>query len=380
MFSRPVIHVVRCIGQRYYSIKPLPPLPPSYISNETADFSDKTPTSSTPIFSQALMSFFHNPIHVGKHFQILDMTFGAGGHTSYILDQFALQGVIGSITVYANDCDPMAHDLAMKMRIERTYENTKLVPIKSKFKDLYEAMLSEGVEEESLSGIIIDTGISPLQWADKKRGFCHLRNGILDLRFDPNQNTPTAFEVLQNIDDHSLIRMLKIYGSLKSDAKHIALAILESRYMYYEFKTMEELYEVMQTAVKHATKSPMNEKADPKLVQEFLFKTITALRMFVNDELNQLDFAIRNIARHFLKPEVGTLAVIAHNEAEQKVVHKALTEIEFNENYMSQQELHNLKKPWQIIYGDPPLPLSPGEQILNPRFKNSVMFVAQKPS
>ena len=71
------------------------------------------------------------------------------------VDQFALQGVIGSITVYANDCDPMAHDLAMKMRIERTYENTKLVPIKSKFKDLYEAMLSEGVEEESLSGIII---------------------------------------------------------------------------------------------------------------------------------------------------------------------------------------------------------------------------------
>ena len=185
--------------------------------------------------------------------------------------------------------------------------------------------------------VFLDTGISPLQWADKKRGFCHLRNGILDLRFDPNQNTPTAFEVLQNIDDHSLIRMLKIYGSLKSDAKHIALAILESRYMYYEFKTMEELYEVMQTAVKHATKSPMNEKADPKLVQEFLFKTITALRMFVNDELNQLDFAIRNIARHFLKPEVGTLAVIAHNEAEQKVVHKALTEIEFDENYMSQQ-------------------------------------------
>ena len=88
MFSRPVVHVVKRIGQRYYSIRPLPPLPPSYISNETADFSVKTPTSSTPIFSQALMSLFHNPIHVGKHFQILDMTFGAGGHTSYILGKF----------------------------------------------------------------------------------------------------------------------------------------------------------------------------------------------------------------------------------------------------------------------------------------------------
>ena len=88
MFSRPVIHVVKQLGQRYYSIKPLPPLPPSYISSDTADFSVKTPTSSIPIFSQALMSLFHNPIHIGKHFKILDMTFGAGGHTSYILGKF----------------------------------------------------------------------------------------------------------------------------------------------------------------------------------------------------------------------------------------------------------------------------------------------------
>ena len=98
--------------------------------------------------------------------------------------------------------------------------------------------------------------------------------------------------------------------------------------MYYEFKTTEELHEVMKIAVKHATKTPMNEEADGKLVDEFLFKTVTALRMFVNDELNQLDFAIREIATRFLKPEVGTLAVIVHNQAEQQVVYKCLKEVD----------------------------------------------------
>ena len=186
---------------------------------------------------------------------------------------------------------------------------------------------------------VSDTGVSPLQWADKKRGFCHLRNGMLDLRFDPNQDIPKAWEILQNIDDASLLRLLRKYGSLKSDAKHVASAILEARFMYYEFKTMEELYEVMQTAVKHATHVPMNEKADSKKVSEFLFKTVTALRMFVNDELNQLDYAIRVIARKFLKPELGVLAVIVHNEAEQKVVHQCLRQVSIDQSVNLESEL-----------------------------------------
>lgn len=380
---RPFLKIVR-LGNRYYSIKPLPPIPPGYINEDSAVFSSsKTPTSHTPLFSQALMGFFTKDEHAGKHFQILDMTFGAGGHTSYILDQFALHGVIGSLTVYANDCDPMAYEVANKMRIQRTYENTRLVPMKSSFKDIYGTLTSEGVEADSLSGIIIDTGVSPLQWADKKRGFCHLRNGMLDLRFDPNQDIPKAWEILQNIDDASLLRLLRKYGSLKSDAKHVASAILEARFMYYEFKTMEELYEVMQTAVKHATHVPMNEKADSKKVSEFLFKTVTALRMFVNDELNQLDYAIRVIARKFLKPELGVLAVIVHNEAEQKVVHQCLRQVSIDQSLnleveLLEPDLQKVQEPWRIIFGEPPLPLSPGEKILNPRFKDSVMFVAQK--
>ena len=52
--------------------------------------------------------------------------------------------------------------------------------------------------------------------------------------------------------------------------------------------------------------------------------------MFVNDELNQLDYAIRYLAVKFLKVD-GILAVIAHNEAERKVVQRCLKQISLDD-------------------------------------------------
>ena len=171
-----------------------------------------------------------------------------------------------------------------------------------------------------------------------------MRNGVVDLRFDPTDTeAPKAYEVLQNIDENSLLKLLRKYGSLKSNARHVSTAILEARFMYYEFKTTEELHEVMKIAVKHATKTPMNEEADEALVEDFLLKTVTALRMFVNDELNQLDFAIREIATRFLKPEVGTLAVIVHNEPEKHIVHKCLKEVNTVEADMDKEMTDKVK-------------------------------------
>ena len=74
-----------------------------------------------------------------------------------------------------------------------------LVPIKSTFKDLDDKLEEKNVEPETLSGILIDTGISSMQYTDRQRGFCHLRDGHLDLRLDPFQGTPRASEVLQTI-------------------------------------------------------------------------------------------------------------------------------------------------------------------------------------
>jgi len=355
-----------------------------FISQDDAEFTTKTSIAHTPIFSRNLMEFFRERQEgPDKHFKILDMTFGSGGHTCYILDQFKRAGVQGSIVVYASDCDPESYNLARRIQSERNYDMKELVPIRSSFQNLEEQLIQKGVEPGTLSGIIIDTGISTIQWANQERGFCHLRDGTLDLRLDPFQNSPKGYEVLQNIEENSLVKLLRTYGNLKA-AKHIATAILEARYMQYEFKTVHELTEIMETAVKHATKTPHSDTADPQLVSEFVMKTITALRIFVNDELNQLDFAIRYLATKYLKVD-GVLAVIAHNDAEKKVVHRCLKQISLDEfedpnEMLSTQEIEQIQQqnPWKIIKGEPPMPLPMAEQILYPRFKNAVLFAAQR--
>jgi len=385
-----------------------------FISQNDAEFTTKTSISHTPIFSRNLMELFRQRQEgPDKHFKILDMTFGSGGHTCYILDQFRRAGIQGSIVVYASDCDQESFNLARRIMSERDYDVKELVPIKSSFRNLEEKLIDKGVEPGTLSGILIDTGISTIQWANQQRGFCHLRDGTLDLRLDPFENTPKGYEVLQNIDEDSLIRLLKRYGSLKSDAKFVATAILEARFMQYEFKTVAELTEIMETAVKHSTKTPHSNSADPRLVLEFVMKTITALRMFVNDELNQLDYAIRYLAAKYMK-STGILAVICHNEAEKKVVQKCLKQISLddledpnevlssqvilchriisyidpsninidkeNKEMLSYKEIEKIQNqnPWKIIQGEPPLALPMAEQILYPRFKNAVLFCAQK--
>ena len=180
-----------------------------YISNADIETTKNAP-QHTPIFSRDLMSFFQSEEHRGKYFRLLDMTFGSGSHTCYILDQFRNNGVKGSVTVYASDCDQESYDLAWKIIQDRSYDVKELVPIKSNFKDLDSKLSEKQVEAETLSGILIDTGISSLQYSDRQRGFCHLRDGNLDLRLDPWQGSPRASEVLQTIGKKNLQKITKI--------------------------------------------------------------------------------------------------------------------------------------------------------------------------
>ena len=51
---------------------------------------------------------------------------------------------------------------------------------------------------------------------------------------------------------------------------------------------------------------------EERVTEILMDKTMTALRMFVNDELNELDFALRDVAAKFLNPDTGTLIAIIH--------------------------------------------------------------------
>jgi hypothetical protein len=48
-----------------------------------------------------------------------------------------------------------------------------------------------------------------------------------------------ATEILQCVDERSLLKMFKLYGGMKDKAKHASTAVVEARYMFHAFETVE---------------------------------------------------------------------------------------------------------------------------------------------
>nr|ACO10343.1 S-adenosyl-L-methionine-dependent methyltransferase METT5D1 [Caligus rogercresseyi] len=322
----------------------------------------------TPVFFQEVLDI----LRPKKDQIFLDTTYGTGGHTNLILDHQPHARVI------ASDRDVSSIDLAMRMG--QKYPSGSLNAIVARFSELPRHLIRLGLRENTCDGVIIDCGISDIQWGGE-RGFS--LKGPLDLRMDPERypETPTASEVLQSIRELPLLRPLKNYGKLKTNAKLVANAIVESRYMFNRFTTAEELYEVLLDAVKFSEvrrslfltteEASSWEKA---FTESLLHRTLTALRMFVNDEINQLEYGVR-IASHYLKPG-GLLLVVVRGEAEEIALRKTLTEIDFDPILSNDPEILRTL-PWKLV-GQIPYRLSKADQMLHPRNENACMYVAAK--
>ena len=235
--------------------------------------------------------------------KFLDLTFGAGGHTRQLL------GSANHVTVYALDRDPLAYELAIELASKTS--NGEVFPLLGKFSDLPN-LLSEAEQTNFFDGIIIDCGCSSMQFDIKDRGFSLSKNGPLDMRMDQNrlENQPSAADILAHIDETSLARVLKTYGEEKQ-AKKIARAIIEARYLFSSLKTTQELAQLVENACSDTTRTDKLNR--PTHVAT---KTFQALRILINDELNELDYAIK-FASQSLKIG-GKLITIAFHSLEDR--------------------------------------------------------------
>jgi 16S rRNA C1402 N4-methylase RsmH len=260
---------------------------------------------------------------------------------------------------------------------------------------------SLGVQPASVDGVIIDTGCSFFQWQDRERGFCHTRKGNLDLRIDADlrPDIPTASRVLQVTEERPLFKVLRDYSDMKGEqAKHVTNAIIEGRYMYHQFQTTQELYDVLTSAARSMSAKTGLDESD--LALSMMRETVTALRMFVNDEINELDFAIRAIAENVLKPG-GTLLAVLHTDPETKVAETLLWE-PVVDGPTPKDQLWSMPSPMmkkgvaaaaaaageeeleavaaEAVDEEPdwPIPLSRAEKTLHPRFPNARLYAATR--
>lgn len=94
-----------------------------------------------------------------------------------------------------------------------------------------------GVVPGSLGGVVIRT--VPDRYLIRGPGDTWCPQEPLDLRREPSPSTPNASQILQSLDEQSLLRIFRCYSSLKAFAKPVASAIMEARFMFHKFSTAE---------------------------------------------------------------------------------------------------------------------------------------------
>ncbi|XP_067850189.1 probable methyltransferase-like protein 15 [Heptranchias perlo] len=248
----------------------------------------------------------------------LDMTFGAGGHTKMILSQAS------DISVFALDRDPIAYGIAKQ--ISQAYHG-HFQPLLGRFSELEDILLASGVGTDTFDGVVIDAGCSSMQLDVPWRGFALSKDGPLDMRMDGDRypDMPTAADVVNALDQQSLASILRIYGE-ERHAKKIAATIAQARSIYPITRT-QQLASIVAgafpAAAMYARKDLLQRPA------HVATKTFQALRIFVNDELNELYKGLQ-AAHKFLKPQ-GCLVALTFHSLEDRIVKRFLQGIDLSE-------------------------------------------------
>ena len=224
----------------------------------------------------------------------VDATFGRGGHTALILQAVGREG-----RVLALDRDPQA----IAAGAVRFPDEMRLALVHAPFADLG-TLVPAHAQGRPCRGVLFDLGVSSPQLEDPSRGFSFRADGPLDMRMDPTHGQPvSAWLARASVDE---IRAVIATLGEERFARRVAHAIVEAR-QQHPLERTGELAALVARAVK--TREPGKHPAT---------RTFQALRMFVNDELGQLQKGLLG-AVDVLAP-AGRLAVISFHSLEDRVV------------------------------------------------------------
>ena len=247
--------------------------------------------------------FYHEPVMlkevidsliVSKTGVYVDGTVGGAGHSYAILketDAF-LVGI---------DCDEQALQFAESRLAEF---GSRKVLIKGNFADLSKVL--EELNIEKVDGVLLDLGVSSHQLNTAHRGFSFNQQARLDMRMDRSLKQ-SAYDIVNSFAQNELENIIKFYGEEKMAAR-IARAISRKRQLS-PIETTTELAAIVASCMPAKLKW---QKIHPAT------RTFQALRIAVNNELNNIEPAI-NAAADVLKPG-GRLCVISFHSLEDRIV------------------------------------------------------------
>ena len=243
-----------------------------------------------PVLLKELLSLFseENPPK-----NILDCTFGRGGHSLAFLQKFP------HAVILALDRDSTAIDFGLTLK---EFKEKKIEFLEQNFYDFPFTFN----KRQTFDLILIDLGVSSPQLDNQERGFSFYKEGPLDMRMDQRQ-TLTAQDIINQYSKQELIRLFKNYGEIKSPYKVVSDIVIQRKR-----KKIETTTELSQLIQRHHGFYRNKHPATTWFL---------ALRIAVNEELTGLSRCLTAYL-DLLKPK-AYWAVISFHSLEDRIIKQA---------------------------------------------------------
>ncbi len=258
------------------------------------------------------MEFKHIPVMLEECMQALNLkdngvyfdgTLGGGGHSGEILKRTYPNG-----SLIATDRDEEAIREASK---RLAGYGSRFTAVKDNFKNFSVVLESLGVSQ--IDGAIIDLGVSSYQLDNRERGFSYMADDVkLDMRMDKSSPL-SAYELINEYSENRIKYILETYGEEKF-AKNVAKNVV----LYRQEKPIEtcgELVEIIKKSI------PLKFQKDGHPAK----RTFQAIRIAVNEELDGLDKAIKDVISK-LKTG-GRIAILTFHSLEDRIVKNVFNDL-----------------------------------------------------
>ena len=220
----------------------------------------------------------------------VDATYGYGSHFNYLKqynNHLEFIGIDRDIEAVHNSSDEISH---------------------INFSKITDLLSSKNIL--NISGVFYDFGVSAHQIDNSDRGFSYLNSGPLDMRMNQDDKI-TADEVLNQFEEEDIANILYKYSGEKNSRK-IAKAIYNSR----PLKSTEELSKVLKNVL---------GKQNPKYINQTIKRCFQAIRIYINNELEEITLSISKI-KNFIKPG-GVIVCLTYHSLEDKIVKDIFNDI-----------------------------------------------------
>jgi 16S rRNA (cytosine1402-N4)-methyltransferase len=284
---------------------------------------------------------------------IVDGTFGAGGYSKALLEAAPCR-------VFGIDRDP--DQIARAAALRAAYA-PRLTVIEGRFGAMDALLAGESVT--AVDGVTLDLGVSSMQLDEPERGFSFRREGPLDMRME--KAGPSAADAVNTLDEESLANVIYRYGG-ERHSRRVARAIVNAR-KTAPIATTTALAEIVRGAVPRS-----KDGIDPAT------RTFQALRIHVNEELDELDRGLSAAER--LLCTGGRLAVVSFHSLEDGAVKDFLRRRSSATARPSRHlpPLAQGRAPSFRLIEKKPIEPSAAEVAANPRARSAKLRVAERTS